>query len=162
MTRDFTIEEIEEIIRSGEISAIRELSRYYYRTNGRYRNNINFLSTLFLYDTLVTPIYETGKGSKAQIIKAFYNACSFVEALDVKATLARVTREWLKSGIYFGVLQEQGNKVVLQDLPTDYCRTRFKDFNNLSILEFNVTYFIARYDDDKTRDAALLNFPPAI
>jgi len=65
ITRDFTIEEIEDIIRSGEISAIRELSRYYYRTNGRYRNNINFLATLFLYDTLVTPIYESGKGSKA-------------------------------------------------------------------------------------------------
>jgi hypothetical protein len=65
MNRDFTLEEIEEIIRSGEISAIRELSRYFYRTNGRYRNNINFLANLFLYDTLVTPIYEIGKGSKA-------------------------------------------------------------------------------------------------
>ena len=62
--RDFTVEEIEEIIRSGEISAIRELSRYYYRTNGRYRNNIDFLAKLFLYETLVTPIYENGKGSK--------------------------------------------------------------------------------------------------
>jgi len=113
MNRDFTIEEIEEIIRSGELSAIRELSRYYYRTNGRYRNNINFLANLFLYETLVTPIYETGKGSKAQITKAFYNACTFVEALDVKSTLARITREWLKSGVYYGVLQEYGNKVVI-------------------------------------------------
>ena len=103
--RDFTVEEIEEIIRSGEISAIRELSRYYYRTNGRYRNVINFLANLFLYDTLVTPIYETGKGSKTQITKAFYNACSFIEALNVKTTLARITREWLKSGIYYGILQ---------------------------------------------------------
>ena len=42
--RDFTIEEIEAIVRSGELSAIRELSRYYYRTNGRYRNAIEFLS----------------------------------------------------------------------------------------------------------------------
>ena len=161
-TRDFTIEEIEEIIRSGEISAIRELSRYYYRTNGRYRNNINFLASLFLYDTVVTPIYEVGKGSKAQIIKAFYNACSFVEALDVKTTLARITREWLKSGIYYGILQEYGNKVVIQDLPSEYCRTRYKDFNNLSILEFNITYFVTKYDDEKMRDAAVANFPPAI
>ena len=162
INRDFTVEEIEEIIRSGEISAIRELSRYYYRTNGRYRNNINFLANLFLYDTLVTPIYEVGKGSKAQITKAFYNACSFVEALDVKPTLARITREWLKSGIYYGVLQEYGNKVVIQDLPAEYCRTRLKDFNNLCILEFNVTYFITKYEDDRIRDAALLNFPEAI
>lgn len=160
--RDFTIEEIEEIIRSGDISAIRELSRYYYRTNGRYRNNINFLANLFLYDTLVTPIYEIGKGSKTQITKAFYNACSFVEALNVKTTLARVTREWLKTGIYYGILQEFGNKVVLQDLPIDYCRTRYKDFNDLPILEFNITYFLTKYEDERTRDAAILNFPAAI
>ena len=142
LNRDFTIEEIEQIICSGEVSAIRELSRYYYRTNGRYRNNINFLASLFLYDTVVTPIYETGKGSKAQITKAFYNACSFVEALDLKPTLARITREWLKTGVYYGILQEYGNKVVIQDLPEEYCRTRFKDFNNLSVLEFNIQYFL--------------------
>ena len=160
--RDFTVEEIEEIIRSGEISAIRELSRYYYRTNGRYRNNIDFLAKLFLYETLVTPIYESGKGSKTQIIKAFYNACDFVEALDVKNTLAHITKEWLKNGIYYGILQEQDSKVVVQDLPLEYCRTRYKDFNNLSILEFNIQYFIATYMDEKMRDAAVLNFPEAI
>ena len=160
--RDFTLEEIEDIIRSGEISAIRELSRYYYRTNARYRNNIDFLASLPLYDTIVTPVYESGKGSKTQIIKAFYSACEFVEALDVKNTLARVTREWLKSGIYYGILQEQGNKVVLQDLPAEYCRTRYKDFNNLSILEFNLLYFINTYMDEEMRDAAVLNFPEVI
>lgn len=160
--RDFTVEEIEAIIRSGDISATRELSRYYYRTNGRYRNVISFLSNLFLYDTLVTPIYEIGKGSKTQIIKAFYNACSFVEALNVKTTLARITHEWLKSGIYYGVLQEYGNKVTIQDLPVEYCRTRYKDFNDLPILEFDITYFITKYDDEKMREAAILNFPAAI
>ena len=75
----------------------------------------------------MTPIYEVGgKGSKTQIIKAFYNACSFVEALDVKNTLAHISKEWLKNGIYYGVLQEQGNKAVVQDLPIEFCRTRFK------------------------------------
>ena len=162
MDRDFTIDEIQTIVRSGEITAIRELSRYYYRTNGRYRNVINFLSNLFLYETLVTPIYEPGKGSKTQIIKSFYNACSFVEALNVKSTLARITKEWLKSGIYYGILQETGNKVVVQDLPAEYCRTRYKDFNDLPILEFNITYFITKYDNEKAREAAIINFPAAI
>ena len=160
--RDFTLEEIEEIICSGEIAAIRELSRYYYRTNGRYRNTIDTLASLPLYDTLVTPIYEKGKGSKAQIIKAFYNACSFVEALDVKNTLSRITREWLKSGVYYGILQEYNGKVVLQDLSDEYCRTRYKDFNNLNVLEFNITYFESQYTDKIEREAAVLNFPPII
>ena len=160
--RDFTLEEIELIIRAGEISAIRELSRYYYRTNGRYRNTIDFLAALSLYDTMVTPIYETGKGSQAQIIKAFYSACTFIENLDVKNTLTRITREWLKSGVYYGILQEQGEKVVLQDLPVEYCRTRYKDFNNLCILEFNIQYFITSYDSDEAREAAVLNYPSVI
>ena len=162
MDRDFTVEEIESIIRSGEISSIRELSRYYYRTSGRYRNVINFLANLFLYESLITPIYEVGKGSKTQIIKAFYNACSFVDALNIKTSLARITREWLKTGIYYGILQENGNKVTIQDLPTEYCRTRYKDFNDLPVLEFNITYFVTKYDDDKVRNQAILNYPPAI
>lgn len=161
-TREFTLEEIEDIIRSGEISNIRELSRYFYRTNARYRNNIDFLAALPLYDTIVTPIYESGKGSKAQIIKAFYNACAFIEALDVKNVLSRITREWLKSGVYYGILQERGNKVVVQDLPIEYCRTRYKDFNNLNILEFNVQYFITMYTEEEVREAAVLNFPDVI
>ena len=160
--RDFTLDEIESIIRSGEISAIRELSRYYYRTNGRYRNAVDTLASLPLYDTVVTPIYEPGKGSKTQMIKSFYSACAFIEALDVKNTLTRITREWLKSGVYFGILQYQGDKVVLQDLPIDYCRTRLKDFNNLNILEFNLQYFINYYSDEKDRDAAVANFPNII
>ena len=160
--RDFTLDEIESIIRSGEISAIRELSRYFYRTNGRYRNAIDFFAALPLYDTIVTPLYETGKGSKTQITKAFYNACQFIENLDVKNTLTRITREWLKSGVYYGILQEQGDKVVVQDLPMEYCRTRYKDFNNLCVLEFNIQYFITMYEDDATRDAAVLNFPQVI
>lgn len=162
MDRDFTLDEIEAIIRSGEMSAIRELSRYYYRTNGRYRNAIDTMASLPLYDTVITPIYESGKGSKAQIIKAFYNACAFVEALDIKNTLTRITREWLKSGVYYGILQEYGNRVVVQDLPVEYCRSRYKDFNNLSILEFNIQYFLTNYTDEQLREAALLNFPELI
>jgi len=63
--RDFSLAEIEDIISSGDIGAIRELSRYYYRTNARYRNNVDFLAALPLYDTIVTPIYDLDKGSKA-------------------------------------------------------------------------------------------------
>ena len=64
MRSDFTLEEIQEIIRSGDIIALRELSRYFYRTNSEYRNNIDFLAHLPLYDTVVIPVYQEGKGSK--------------------------------------------------------------------------------------------------
>ena len=138
--RDFTLDEIQDIIRSGDINQLRELSRLYYRTNSNYRNKVDYLVSLPYYDTVVTPIFE-GKGSQTQITKAFYNSCRFVDSLDIKNTLARITRAWLINGIYCGLLCETGEKVVVYDLPIQYCRTRFKDFNDLNVLEFNLTYF---------------------
>ena len=132
--QDFTLEQIEQIICEGDLQSLRDLSRYYYRTNGEYRNNIDFLAHLFLYDTMVIPVFEEGKGSKTQILKAFYNACHFVDALDLPNTLMRITTEWLKTGVYNGILRKDGNKAVIHELPLEYCRTRFKDMNNINIL----------------------------
>lgn len=160
--RDFTVEEIEDIICSGSLEEIRELSRYYYRTNSIYRANIDFLASLPLYYTMVTPIFESGKGSQTQITKAFYNACNFVEKLDIKNTLFRITKEWLKTGVYFGILQEKGGKVTVMDLPLKYCRTRFKDLNNLNILEFDITYFNYKYSEEAERTQAVLLFPEVV
>ena len=160
--RDFTVEEIEDIICSGSLEEIRELSRYYYRTNSLYRQNIDILAGLPLYYTMVTPIFESGKGSQTQITKAFYNACDFVEKLDIKNTLFRITKEWLKTGVYFGMLQEKGGKVTVIDLPLSHCRTRYKDLNNLNILEFDITYFNYKYSDDAERDFAVQTFPEIV
>ena len=102
---DFSLDEILNIIRSGDLSSLRELSRYYYRVNSSYRNNIDFLARLFLYYTVLIPVYQEGKGSKNQIMKAFYNACDFVDKMDLPNTFIRITTEWLLTGIYNGILR---------------------------------------------------------
>ena len=161
VAHDFSLEEIEQIICSGDLASLRELSRYFYRTNSNYRNNIDFLANLPLYDNVVIPIFQEDKGSKTQIIKAFYNACNFIDNMDLPNNLARITKEWMKTGIYNGILQIDGDKAVIQDLPLEYCRTRFKDFNNLNILEFNLVYF-SHIVDEALREEAVLTFPKEI
>ena len=49
----------------------------------------------------------------------------------------------------------------MQDLPIEYCRTRFKDLNNLNILEFNIMYF-EHISDPLYREEALKTFPEEI
>lgn len=158
---DFTLEEIKDIIRSGDLVALRQLSSYFYRVSSNYRQNIDFLANLPLYDTVVIPVYPEGKGSKAQIINAFFNACDFVDKLDLPNTLSRITKEWLKTGVYNGLIRFDGDNVTIQDLPLDFCRSRFKDYNNLSILEFNLLYF-SRITDDELREEAIASFPEII
>lgn len=158
---DFTLEEINHIIRSGDLEAYRQLSLYYYRTNGDYRNNIDFLASLPLYDTFVVPILQSDTGSRAQIIKKFDEACEFIEKLDIPNTFCHITKEWLKVGVYYGVLRKEGKEVIMQDLPLEYCRTRFKDFNNLNILEFNIQYF-ERIINDEMREEVVKTFPEVV
>lgn len=161
LSSDFTLEEIYDIIRQGDLESIRQLSRYFYRTNSHYKNNIDFLAHLPLYDTVVVPVFEEGKGSESLITKAFYNACRFIDKLDCPNTLAHITTEWLLVGIYNGILREDENKVVVQDLPLEYCRSRFKDFNGLNILEFDLRYF-DHFNDEQTRKEVLLTFPKVV
>lgn len=158
---DFTIQYIEEIIRSGDVDTARELSRYYYRTNSEYHNNIDFLAYLPTYDTGVIPVYQEGKIQKEPLLKAFDKACKFIDNLDIPNTLAHITKEWIKTGVYYGILREDGAKVVIQDLPVAYCRSRFKDFDNLNILEFNLHYF-EHINDEKLREESLKTFPKEI
>lgn len=110
---------------------------------------------------MVIPVFQEGRGSKAQILKAFYAALDFVDKLDVPNTFARITTEWIKTGVYNGILRKDGDKVSIQDLPLEYCRTRFKDFNNLNILEFNLNYF-NRISDEALRTEAVLTFPEIV
>lgn len=155
---DFTLDEIIEIICSGDVESCRELSRYFYRTNGEYKNNIDYLAHLPLYDGVIVPVYQEGQVSETQTIKAFYAACDFIDKLDIKNTFARITTEWLKTGIYYGILRENDNQVTIQDLPLHYCRSRFKDFNNLNVLEFNLNYFNTIIDE-AARQEAVNSFP---
>lgn len=157
--QDFSLQEIKDIIQSGDHQALRELSRYYYRVNGVYRNNIDLLAALLRYDTITTPIFDINKKvAQAKLIDNFYKACQFVEDLNVRINFCRITRELLLTGIYYGILRGDGNVYTIQDLPVTFCRSRFKDMNDLDILEFNLRYFES-ITDDAERDAVLVTYP---
>mgnify|MGYP006896783353 CR=1 FL=1 len=65
------------------------------------------------------------------------------------------------NGVYYGILRADSEDVVIQDLPIAYCRSRFKGFNNLDILEFNLMYF-EHIPDEALREEAVRTFPVII
>ena len=160
----FSLEEITDIITSGDLESLRELSLYYNRTSGVYRNNVDLLSNLSLYQNIVTPIFDIKNSPPAaKITQLFYKACDFVDKMEIAVNFARITRKIILVGAYFGILQEnsEGHTTIL-DLPYTYCRSRFKDFNNLDILEFNVRYFDIAIQDESMRHEALVTFPRSV
>lgn len=156
------LDDIRTILEEGDLAACRRLSYYYYRISGFYRNAILFLSNLSLYQTLVTPIYDINKQPPVDTItKKFDKAVRFVDALDVPINFARVTWRVLLAGSYYGILRIADEGYTLQDLPETHCRTRFKDCNNLDIIEFDLAYFDS-ITDEKLRKEAIKAYPRII
>ena len=155
---------IEKIIKQGTLSEKRELSKRYFLMDGFYRRLMIHHATLLTYAGILVPKVKNGQSiSSAKTKKRYYDAATFCDYASFPDIFTHCTLRAVVEGCYYGVVQTLNKtKLVLMDLPPEFCRTRYKDFNDLPILEFNVTYFITKYDDERVRDAAVLNYPAAI
>ena len=49
----------------------------------------------------------------------------FLENSNLKKKFNEIALEVVKKGCYYGYRVDSPNKIILQDLPQDYCRSRF-------------------------------------
>ena len=161
--KDYSVEEVENIITSGSIEAQIVLSRNYFNKGGFYQRLLLHYATLLKYTSLLIPNPSFGKDLSEQYIsKKYYNAVSFIDNAKLPKLFTHIAIKALRDGCYYGVLQEVTNKSIsILDLPIFYCRSRFKDKEGNDIIEFNVTYFDTITDKD-FRKRALAAYPKEI
>lgn len=158
----YTVDSAKQIIGSGDLNSLISLSQYYWYKSGIYRNFIIYYATMLTYDTLVVPKLNTAPSNinKKKLEERFYKAINFVESLNIPLEFARITYLMILNGAYYGLLREYGKRqVMIQDLPVEYCRTRFKNMHRNNVLEFDTNYF-RNITDQNLRQEALESFPP--
>lgn len=158
---DYTVEDIKEILRVGSPSELAQVSLHFYRSNGIYTHMINYLSNLLLFDTIIIPKRKlVNRVSKNMMKKKFELATEFVDELDVAVTFRRITKLMLIHGVYYGLVRDfGGNTILIQDLEAEFCRSRFKSPIGIDLLEFDLAYFDAIYEED-LRLETIDSFPP--
>lgn len=161
VSQSYTIEDIRTIIASGDPEAMRELSRFFARYGGIYRRIIDYYSNLLLYYTIVSPKLGEATVAKKKIKARFNKALEFVDNLELEVNASRIVNRILSSGAYYGFLREYKDSATFQDLPIEYCRTRYKNEYGIDILEFDLKYFDGIRDAEE-RKIALNNFPVEI
>lgn len=160
--KEFSIEEIKDAIANGNPSELRTLSKHYYRYSGVYSRMVEYLATLLLYETILVPKYDISHlPKKQQVLKTYNSACAFIDTLSPRDLFPYITRKILIEGLYFGVLRRDNSTLTMQDLPVEYCRTRFKNSSGLDILEFDTRYF-NKIIDKEMRLLALATYPKII
>lgn len=161
--KEYTEEDIQRIILKGNPEEQQILSNSFFASKGIYKQLIMHYATLLRYDGLLIPNPSVGKSLQDKAIsKKFLNALDFVDRMKLKQLCQRIGYKALVNGAYYGVIQTmRKDAFVLLDLPFNYCRTRFKNEYEESIVEFDVRYFDAILDENN-RKAALTTYPKVI
>lgn len=162
-TKTYTPKEIEQIIESGSISEQIKLSKNYFQTNGFYKRLILHYATLPKYTGILIPSPSYGKDLTTEFIKKRYDkAVSFLERMKLESFFTSCSIKILTEGAYYGVIKEINKKnFAVIDLPVEYCRTRFKDYQNNDLVEFDIRYFDTIYDKE-TKKILLNSYPEVI
>lgn len=161
--RNYSLDEVLEIIESGSVDAQIQLSRNYYNLDGFYKRIILHYATILKYVGLLIPNPGFGKDLSEQYVqKKYFGAMDFIDSNNIPSLCEHITFRALRDGCYYGILLPvDKKKIVLLDLPTVYCTSRFKDKMGNDIIEFNVSYFDTIFDPE-AKKGALKAYPSVI
>lgn len=163
-TRKQEKERVEKAIEQKNISALRQISDYYYNKSGIYERLCKYIAYLYRYDRFVTPIIYDKKlidTKKDKIIEGWYKSCKFLENCNLKKNFGKIALKVVRDGCYYGYKIADSEKILLQDLPIGYCRSRYTH-NDKPVVEFNVKYFDDTFSDSDYRIRILKLFPKEI
>lgn len=156
----FDLDEIKRTLAYGEPASLRELSRFAYRYFGIYERVINYYSRLLLFDYVATPKVK-GNISKNKILSKYNNVLSFLDKMSIPVNFQYITYKVLKNGVYYGLFRVFDDGITFQELPVEYCRSRYKDSRGIDILEFNLSYF-RKIISESDRQEVLSSFPKEV
>lgn len=156
---------IRQIVEQGNPIERAALSEFFFQTNGLYKRIILHYATFLTYSWILVP-YPKDKNNKGNITEKktaaqYYRAADFCTTFQIERKCALFAKDILVKGAYYGLIHDEGNSVVIQDLPFDYCRSRFKNAQDVDIVEFNMKFF-DQIRDDELRKQILDTYPKFI
>ena len=141
-----------------DVEKLREISNYFYKTNGIYQRLCNYVATMYRYDWYVVPeVYKEGTKGE-EIIKDLHKVLNFMDNSYISKICGEMALGVVKNGAYYGYLVPTSTGVIVQELPINYCRARY-NVGNLPAVEFNMRFFDVAFPDTNYRMKVLNLFP---
>lgn len=154
-------ERLESALTDCDEDSLRELSKHFFKVSGTYARAAYYLAHLPTYDSMVVPVVLKDSVSEERILSEFVNTLDFLDRMKIKTLLKELALDVIVEGIYYGYLRVNAGNVVMQKLPTEYCRTKYK-INGFPVVEFNVRYFDEKFRQEKIKLKVLNSFPPEV
>ena len=147
-----------EAIKKNDIVKMRAISDYFYRVSGIYSRLCRYMAYLYKYDWWVdTRVIDTNL-KKEKILEGFAKSLTTLESFYPKKFFSDVALTVIRKGCYYGYQTTDGVQVSIQELPSDYCRSRFSTEGRPAV-EFQMKYFDTAFPDTEYRMKILNIFP---
>lgn len=147
-----------EALKRRDIKKLREISDFFFDLSGIYNRLVEYLAFIYRYDWCVTAFQIDSKIKDDKILKDFANALNYLDNSNIKSLLGQISLEIMRHGVYYGIYIDQKDNFQIQQLPVDYCRTRFFQ-GTIPMVELNMKFFDIKFPDIKYRQKILKMFP---
>lgn len=141
-----------------DIKTLRDISNSFYTMSGIYAKACNYLATLYRYDWYVVPEIYDSNPSEDKISKEFIKILNYLDNTQIKQVCGDIALKVIKDGAYYGYLVDSADRLILQELPIDYCRSRYQ-VKGRPAVEFDMRFFDEKFPDINYRMKILKMFP---
>ena len=145
-------------INNYDLPTMREISDLFYRISGIYSRLIKYMAFMYRYDQIVTPYVNDESLKKEKLLKGFSKSLKTLDEFNPKKILGEIAKEIFLHGAYYGYKIETSQGIVLQQLPVNYCRSRF-NYGHKPAVEFNMKFFDEQFRDTTQKMKILKLFP---
>ena len=151
--------EVLRAINNGDLKAMREISNFFFKTSGIYARLCRYMAYLYRYDWVITPYVNDTNIKQEKILDSFNKALFALDNFDVKAFCNDVALKVVKNGCFYGYLIPTADRMTVQELPSDYCRSQFKTASGAPVVEFHMKFFDDYFRDTNQKMRMLKLFP---
>ena len=123
-----------------DIPTLRAISNFYYQTSGIYERVCNYFAFLYRYDWYVVPEIYDENVKEEKVLKDFSKILNYLDNSYLKKICGDIALEVIKNGCYYGYLVPSNEAIIFQQLPANYCRSRYS-VKGIPAVEFNMKYF---------------------
>lgn len=134
---------------------LRNSSIYLYQINPRYRNLLNYYSSIPRWFYTISPVnYNPDRVRKEALTKQYQKVCNVLESIGVEKTMREIVVAALREGVYYGCIWGgNGDSFILQKLDPDNCV--LSSIGDGGVFQFQYDMSKVEEDDLKTY------YPPA-
>lgn len=141
-----------------DVKVLRDISNSFYNLSGIYAKACNYIATLYRYDWYIVPeIYEE-KPKEEKILKEYVKILNYFDNIHVRKTCGDIALKVIKDGAFYGYIIDNEKTAMIQELPIDYCRSRYM-INGSPAIEFDMRFFDEKFPDANYRARILKMFP---